>query len=236
MKKRYLLMLAVLAAVLLVALPGTAVAVNEGPGPFPITQAHFVSIHNTAVGTETWEVDASAVGSEVDGGHPLRAGAKASLVHGDISVRCSVVPYDGSPATAMAFTVRPEYHFSLDSYSPYTDAGAAAGIAGYVIEASGDAAPAFLRAAPAVGDFYEFYFWDGAQGQVQPDGTTKYYPDLWRMSKVAQNTEDDRWLDIWLRTFGRQAVEFFGYQGNCQWSLSEGDISIRNGATNDGYW
>ena len=160
-----------------------------------------------------WEVNASVVGSDYFDGFPWRAAQK---VQGLISVNSSRLLPDGSQVTT-AFTVRPKYHISIDSFGVQPDAGAAAGIAGYVVKSAGEG-------AHAVGDFYVVYFFDGAQGLTQPDGTIRYYPDRWFFSP-AEDTP------IWLRNFPRSLLQFFSSQGSSFPSLSEGDINIMNGTT-----
>jgi hypothetical protein len=198
MKKRYLLLLTVLATVLLVALPGTAIASGAFSGPLQITQAHLL----TASPGESWEVDASVVGSNYFAGFPPRA---REPVHGLISVN-----YSG-----WSFKLRPKYHIAIDHFSGMPDAGAVAGMAGYVVESAGEG-------APAVGDFYAFYFFDGAQGLTQPAGTIRYYQDRWIFHQATDTP-------LWLRTFPRNVLHFFDSQGIYGLWLSEGDISIRNG-------
>lgn len=197
MKKRYLLLLPVLATVLFVALPGTAIASGAFTGPLQMTQAHFLSVYPD----ESWEVDASVVGSNFFEGFPWRA---REPVHGLISVNHS----------GWFIKLRPKYHVAFDYFSGMPDAGAAAGMAGHVVESAGEG-------APAVGDFYVFYFFDGAQGLTQPDGTIRYYQDRWTFQKAADTP-------IWLRNFQRSILMFFSSQGSGL-RPSEGDISIRNG-------
>jgi hypothetical protein len=74
-----------------------------------------------------------------------------------------------------------------------------------------------------LGDFYAFYFFDGAQGLTQPDGTIPYYGDRWTFTQAVDGP-------IWLRTFQRNVLSFFNPYGlNGMWP-NERDISIKNGA------
>ena len=218
MKKRSAVNVLLLAFLLVMVMASSVLA-----APVPLTQADFTGSDSTGT---SWEVRANATAMPALVDLPASASAPTYWEgKGLVSLTSWQSLPDGSQVKK-AFTVRVKYNFSLEYFPVYgfPDAGAAAGLGGYVVSSKGEG-------VPSVGDFCEFLFWDGAQGLTSSDGTTEYFPDSWSYTPAA----DD---DTWLRNFQRRVLAMYAHHGistasGTYWPIAEGDIGIKDGLVFD---
>lgn len=214
-RRLQLVAIVALGVALLVVLPGHAIASPGIGDPVPMTESRFVGVDGAGT---SWEVHVRSVAKPYLWDVPAQ-NENWSYWFGEGLVTLTSMQSDaGGGNEKSSFTVRVKYNFSVDYFGTMPDAGAGAGICGYVIDSSGEG-------VPAVGEFYEFLFWDGAHGLAGPDGTTEYFPDRWYFVNASDTP-------IWLRSYQRSVLLFWYSHGdlpmNSGWSVSEGDIRIRN--------
>ncbi len=217
--------------------PEAAAAITSGanglidalgaPAPsVPVTYADFTGLDDN--GTE-WLVQVDAVANDE---LPLGAGT--------ISLASSQLLPDGTQVQ-QAFTVSVEGYFSVEYYpiglpGGWVDAGAAVGMCGPVVASTGGAG------VPAVGEYYLFLGWDGAQGYTDSDGTVGHYPDRWTV--VPWGGSDIASYHLYLRALQRTVLMVFASYGmsyryapdtnpdtylRSLWPVIRGDISVMGG-------
>lgn len=212
--------------------PGAAAAITAaanrligmlGAPPVPMTASTFVGLDDND--TE-WQVHVSAQGKVADPGS-----LDYILGTGTISFTSWQSLPDGS-RVQKAFTVGVDYYSSVDFFLGLPDAGAAVGICGPVISSTGG------EGVPAMGDYYLFLAWDGAQGYVNPNGTVGHYPDTWAL---VQWDDDPLYMRSFQRTiltvlssFGRSYRDSMDSNPETYmrslWPVTAGDIAIIGGA------
>ncbi|MBN1630424.1 MAG: HYR domain-containing protein [Thermoleophilia bacterium] len=204
------------AAAAIIAAANGLIDMLSAPAPtLPMTTGAFAGPDNNDT---VWQVQVNVVGSAFDPENPYN-----TLAAGTMSFAASQTLPDGTEVEK-AFTMTVDCHYSIDYFpsGDLVDAGAAVGICGFVVASTGG------EGVPAVGDYYLFLAWDGAQGYQNPDGTMGYYPDTWTFAPWGGAS--------YMRNFQRTIIAAWSTYGSSSyvgsmnlWPVTEGDISVTGG-------
>jgi hypothetical protein len=196
---------------------------NAPPASLPTTKGAFAGLDEW--GGE-WQIQLNSLGSGAAFGTSYY-----DFGAGTLSFTSWRTLPDGS-RVERSFTMTVDRYHSVDDWGYPEDAGAATGISGPVVASTGG------EGLPAVGDFYLFLAWDGAQGYLNADGTAGYYPDTWKFvpwpdtpsyARNFQRTIIGVWSNYGMEHYYPATQP--GTSGSWMplWPVSEGDIEIQGG-------